>query len=193
VDGERLVGLAEKYAFKYHEDQKRKGSGQPYVVHPEAVRDMLKKYGYDDYVTQCIALLHDIVEDTEMITTEIKERFGFEISNGVYILSKNTISEDTILMAKEITNAAVFIDNAYKLRLLFARETVQRVKIADMIDNTKDLHNLDESGIRRKIKDAARFYIPLGKRVAPVMIEELDNSIRHHLNVYPKYKELFHI
>lgn len=183
MEGEQLIKLAQDYCKHYHNGQFRKGSNLPYHTHPLAVANILDRYGYSDYVTQCIALLHDVVEDTEVITGEIKERFGFEISNGVFVLSKNTIYADIV---KYIGQALFFDgsadpkDQLYKLRLSFARRKVQRVKIADMVHNTQDLVSLEPEGIERKINDAEKFYIPLGRKVAPLMINELELNLENY-------------
>ncbi|MBI5390560.1 bifunctional (p)ppGpp synthetase/guanosine-3',5'-bis(diphosphate) 3'-pyrophosphohydrolase [Candidatus Woesearchaeota archaeon] len=93
---DHLVALAKKYCEEYHAGQFRKGTGQPYKTHPHAVAELLQKYGYGDTVTLCIAYLHDIVEDNKDVNVlEIRDRFNYEIANGVYVLSKNTIGEWT--------------------------------------------------------------------------------------------------
>lgn len=183
MEGEQLIKLAQDYCKHYHNGQFRKGSNLPYQTHPLAVANILDRYGYSDYVTQCIALLHDVVEDTEVITGEIKERFGFEISNGVFVLSKNTIYADIVNyidQALSFDESADPKDQLYKLRLSFARRKVQRVKIADMIHNTQDLVSLEPEGIERKINDAEKFYIPLGRKVAPLMINELELNLENY-------------
>lgn len=159
------------YCEKFHEGQFRKGSNQPYAAHPFAVATVLEEYGYADPVTQCIALLHDIVEDTPLKMDEINEIFGYEISNGIYILSKNKgkISEGKKLTSEE-----------YIQRLSFARRKIKRVKIADMIDNTKDLESLTREGREKKVQDAKMVYIPWGREIAPLMIEELVANIKHY-------------
>jgi len=83
------VLVAKKYCQHFHDGQFRKGSNLPYATHPFAVAETLARYEYDDAVTQCIAYLHDTVEDSQVRMDEIQEVFGYEISNGVYILSKN--------------------------------------------------------------------------------------------------------
>ncbi len=183
MEGQQLITLARDYCQHYHNGQFRKGSNQPYHTHPIAVAKILDRYGYSDYVTQCVSLLHDVVEDTDVITGEIQDRFGFEISNGVFVLSKNTITDETIdYIGRSLgTNAFTFSkEQLYKTRLSFARRKVKRVKIADMIHNTQDLISLKPEGIERKIKDAEGFYIPIGMRIAPLMTKELEKNIANY-------------
>ncbi len=165
------IELAENYCTAYHKGQFRRASNQPYETHPYAVREILTRYGYDDLITQCVALLHDTVEDTVLRLEEIADRFGFEVSNGVYILSRN---KGKNLQAVELSA------EEYKQRLLFARPMIQRVKIADMIDNTRTLEQLRPTGIERKLCEAEQFYIPLGLRVAPLMVQELVRNIEQY-------------
>jgi len=184
MEEKRLIQLAKEYCKHYHEGQIRKGSGEPYYKHPFEVAEILDRYGYSDAVTQCIALLHDIVEDSEMNVRQIGENFGYEIANGLYVLSKNTINSDTkefldnSMLNKNIENFSD--EELYKMRMSFARRKVKRVKIADMIHNTKDLASLNPSGRERKLKDAREFYIPLGKKVAPLMIKKLEANIDNY-------------
>ncbi len=165
------VNLARLYCENYHKNQFRKGSNEPYWKHPLAVAAVLERYGYADPVTQCIALLHDIVEDTPLKMDEIHEIFGYEISNGVYILSRNTgkMKEGRKLSKEE-----------YLLRLSFARKKIRRVKIADMIDNTKDLETLALESRAAKIQDAEEVYIPWGRQIAPLLIRELIANIENY-------------
>ena len=159
-----LITLAKKYCEHYHEGQFRKGSNLPFSTHPIAVAGILSKYGYADEVTQCIALLHDTVEDSELRMNEIQEVFGYEISHGVYILSRN---KGKMRDGKKLSH------DDYLQRLFWARKKIKRVKIADMIHNTRDLESLSPESIERKIKDATEFYIPIGKEIAPIMVKEL--------------------
>jgi GTP diphosphokinase / guanosine-3',5'-bis(diphosphate) 3'-diphosphatase len=162
------IVLAEQYARKYHDGQFRKGSNLPYVVHPIAVAETLARFGYDDPVTQCIALLHDTVEDSKLSMDEIQEVFGYEISNGVYILSRNKGK----MREGELLTPEGYID-----RLSWARNKIKRVKISDMIHNTQDLEALSDEGIDKKVADAEKVYIPWGREIAPIMVGELEANI----------------
>ena len=165
------IELAEQYCRQYHQGQFRRASNEPYEKHPFMVREILQRYGYEDVVTQCVALLHDTIEDTTLRLEEITDRFGFEVSNGVYVLLRN---KGKNLDAGELSG------EEYKQRLLFARPMIQRVKIADMVDNTRTLEQLRPTGIARKIEEAEQFYIPLGRRIAPLMVNELVRNIEHY-------------
>jgi (p)ppGpp synthase/HD superfamily hydrolase len=197
---EEMIELAEKYCKHFHEGQKRKGNNTPYEIHPFAVRDILKKYGYSDVLTQIVALLHDTLEDTLLNENqhEIEKIFGWEIYKGVYALSKNTAGRhvnDFMPLFKNlgiilVDENKILTPQAYKLRLLFNRDTFKRIKIADMIHNTTDLQNLKLESIKEKISDAETFYIPIGKQVAPIMIKELIENIEKYKHS-KHYKENF--
>ena len=79
-------------AKENHGDQCRK-SGEPYMIHPMHVAYILAQLELDDE-TLCAALLHDVVEDTEITREDIVQEFGEEIAemvDGVTKLRKNTI------------------------------------------------------------------------------------------------------
>ena len=180
----RLIDLAKEYCKHFHEGQYRKINGLPYYTHPIAVADILDRYGYSDTTTQCVALLHDTVEDTDVCMGEIKDRFNYEIANGVYVLSKNTISnyiKKHVDVNLPFDIGSLTGDELYKTRLCFARKKVKRVKIADMIHNCSDLIHLEnKNGVEKKISDAERFYIPEGREIAPLMVKELEENIQNY-------------
>ncbi len=186
-----LVKLAEEYCLHFHESQRRKGSNQPpYSTHPFAVRDILVKYGYSSDEYQCVALLHDTIEDTALgeRKNEIEKRFGKIVYQGVYVLSTNTSGKHAQALAPLFADFGVdYMDEkghltkeAYKLRLLFARESIKIIKIADMTHNSESLPDLKPSSIERKIRDAITFYIPLGRALAPIMVKELEKNIANY-------------
>ena len=66
------------FAQKAHDGQKRK-SGEPYIVHPLSVAKILVEMGMDTD-TVAAALLHDVVEDTEVELRELKSEFGNDVA-----------------------------------------------------------------------------------------------------------------
>jgi|GEM_PF-1505371 len=201
IASRNLVTLAENYCLHFHAGQKRKGGNQdPYHVHPFGVRDILIRFGYDDPETQAIALLHDTIEDTvvQHNKSDIENRFGPLIYEGVYALSKNTPGKYEKGFTPLFHDLGVpFVDKnglltpqAYKLRIMFSRSTIKRIKIADMIHNTTTLPNLSKRGIERKLQDADTFYIPMGKVIAPIMVKELIENVENYRRS-SHYRELF--
>lgn len=182
--------LAEQYCLKYHKGQKRKCGNIPYSEHPFEVRDILVKYGYGDKETRAIALLHDTVEDTDLgkKKKEIEQKFGPIVYDGVYRLSKNTPGKHGENFSPLFSQLGVKLKDekgnltpqAYKLRILLSRDNIKRIKIADMIHNTRSLSALDDFGVRKKIEDAENFYIPLGKCISPEMTKELTKNIQSY-------------
>ena len=88
----RLIKKAYDFANEHHGEQKRI-SGEKYIIHPLEVANILTDLGLDD-ATICAALLHDIVEDTEVTHEDIIKEFSQEIADmvdGVTKLRKNSI------------------------------------------------------------------------------------------------------
>ena len=83
------VDKAFNLANEYHGDQKRT-SGEPYIIHPIAVCDILVDLGMDCQ-SLVAALLHDVVEDTEYTIEQLTADFGEEVAllvDGVTKLGK---------------------------------------------------------------------------------------------------------
>ena len=81
-----LYEKAYEFAKEKHGTQKRIG-GDPYITHPVAVADILKKEGYDiEY--QIVALFHDLLEDTDATEDEIRSIAGEEVLQAVKLLTK---------------------------------------------------------------------------------------------------------
>ena len=82
-----MVRKAYELAVKAHSRQRRK-SGEPYVLHPiEVARICSKNIGLGPTAITC-ALLHDVVEDTDVTLEEIKEMFGNRVAKIVDGLTK---------------------------------------------------------------------------------------------------------
>ena len=69
-----------------HEAQKR-ASGQPYIIHPIIVADILMDMGLDSKAV-CAGLLHDVIEETSVTDQKLREEFGDEVTNLVQGVTK---------------------------------------------------------------------------------------------------------
>lgn len=124
-----LISKAFTYAAVQHATQKRKYSGDPYIVHPFEV--MLKVAEVDDrHYMLCAALLHDTIEDTDATYEDIAEMFGPGIAEMVDGLTDKS--------TKDMGNRAV--RKAFdRDRLAGMSDDVKTIKCADLISNTKSI------------------------------------------------------
>ena len=76
-----MLQKAFELAYNAHEGQKRR-SGEPYIIHPLAVAKILAEMGMDAE-SVCAALLHDVVEDTEITSQEVRNMFGSDVEHLV--------------------------------------------------------------------------------------------------------------
>ena len=139
-----LVKRASDYATKAHQriDQRRKYSKQPYHVHLEAVAKTVAGVT-DDPETIAAAWLHDTVEDTPATLEDIEEHFGQSVAELVEELTDVSKPSDGNRAKRKA------IDRSY---LAQASVRAKTVKLADLIDNCKD--------IARHDRRFARVYLP---------------------------------
>lgn len=94
VKRSELVGNALQTATRAHAGQLRRGSdGLPYIDHPVAVAELLATLNYEDEVLAA-ALLHDVVEKSEIEMDEVRERFGDRVASLVDALTEDETIED---------------------------------------------------------------------------------------------------
>ncbi len=74
-----LIDRTIEEAVEAHKNQARKGTDIPYITHPLAVGIMLAKAGCSDDVI-IAGILHDTIEDTQIISKDIREKFGNEVA-----------------------------------------------------------------------------------------------------------------
>jgi guanosine-3',5'-bis(diphosphate) 3'-pyrophosphohydrolase len=82
-----IVGDAYRVAAVAHEGQRRKGRDRPYIEHPLRVAALLREAGFDEEVIAA-ALLHDVVEDSEMSIEEVAKAFGARVAELVGALTE---------------------------------------------------------------------------------------------------------
>ncbi len=91
----KLIKRAYDFAKEKHGEQLRK-SGEPYIIHPVQVAYILSTLGLDES-TICAALLHDVIEDTDITLEDLSKEFSQEIASmvdGVTKLGKLNYSSE---------------------------------------------------------------------------------------------------
>ena len=145
-----LVAEAYRLAADAHEGQRRKDDGTPYITHPVAVAELLHDAGFDDEVVAA-ALLHDVVEDTEMDRDEIAERFGDRVAELVGALSEDDGIQDYEDRKRE-----------HREQVAESGRDAIAIYIADKLSNLRDMRFIyAEEGEAI----ASRFKAPLDVRV----------------------------
>lgn len=152
-----LIECAYQQAARAHQHQRRH-SGEPYITHPTAVAVILAKMRLD-YQTIIAALLHDVLEDTDMSKAEIIEHFGEEVAELVDGVSKLTQIEFE-------TRAHAQAENFRKMILAMAKDIrVILVKLADRLHNMRTLGALPRHKLRRICDETLEIYAPIANRL----------------------------
>ena len=153
----KLIMKAYNYAKKYHGDQLRK-SGEPYIVHPLNVAYILADMGLDDS-TISAALLHDVVEDTEITENDITKEFGQEISEMVVGVTKlGNISFASLEEQQAENYRKMFLAMGKDIRVII-------IKLADRLHNMRTLKYLKRDRQIAISKETMDLYAPLANRL----------------------------
>ena len=163
------IEKAYNLAKKAHGDQKRK-SGEPYIIHPLWVAIILADLEMDKE-TIIAALLHDVVEDTQIGEDYIKEEFGEEVAllvDGVTKLGRVAYSADKLELQAE---------NLRKMFLAMAKDIrVIIIKLADRLHNMRTLQFMTPAKQQEKARETMDIYAPIAGRLGISKIKtELDD------------------
>jgi len=177
-----LIRRAYFFSAKYHGDQKR-ASGEPYLVHPLAVADILADMRLDE-TSVSTGLLHDVVEDTLVDLNFLREYFGDEITRLVDGLTKIAHISN---LSKEKQQA----ENVRKMVLAMTTDVrVVLIKLADRLHNMRTMQFLKPEKRARISQETLDIYAPIAHRLGmgKVRSELEDLSFQ---NLYPEeYKRL---
>ncbi|MDX8379793.1 MAG: bifunctional (p)ppGpp synthetase/guanosine-3',5'-bis(diphosphate) 3'-pyrophosphohydrolase [Gallionella sp.] len=173
------IRAAVKFSRIAHQGQTRH-SGDPYVTHPIAVARILTPLHLD---TQSIiaALLHDVVEDTEITIEQIAEKFSQPVADLVEGLSK---LERIHFETREDAQA----ENFRKMLLAMARDVrIILIKLADRLHNMRTLDSMRADKCERIARETMEIYAPIANRLGlnEIYQELQDLSFKHlHPNRY---------
>src|SRR5215216_2602537 len=154
---EELIAQAYATAHAAHRGQVRK-SGEPFVYHPLATADILADL-HLDAVTIAAALLHDVLEDTNLTKEELVAQFGGEVADIV----------DGVTKLKRLPSGNLEEAQAESLRKMIVAMSrdvrVIIIKLADRLHNMRTLAYLKRETQLRKATETLEIYAPLAHRL----------------------------
>ncbi|GAA6122710.1 bifunctional (p)ppGpp synthetase/guanosine-3',5'-bis(diphosphate) 3'-pyrophosphohydrolase [Bifidobacterium psychraerophilum] len=175
-----ILYRAYKRAVVQHSGQRRK-SGEPYIIHPLAVSQILADLGMGPTVVSA-GLLHDTVEDTDYSLEQCRDEFGETVAglvDGVTKLSKMEYGDS----AQAETIRKMVVAMSRDVRVLV-------VKLADRVHNARTWRYVKATSAQRKARETLDVYAPLANRLGmnaiKTELEELSFKV-----LYPKiYNEI---
>ncbi len=158
-----------------HEGQRRL-SGEPYIYHPLAVAHILAEMRLD-HKTIAAAILHDVIEDTEIDHERLEALFGEEITALVDGVSKLTHIEFE-------SKAQAQAENFRKMMLAMVQDIrVILIKLADRLHNMRTLGVMRPEKKRRIARETLEIYVPIATRLGlnrlRLELEDLGFSAYH--------------
>ena len=175
-----ILERAYRRAVIQHSSQRRK-SGEPYIIHPLAVAQILADLGMGPLVVAA-GLLHDTVEDTDYTLDECRAEFGDMVTglvDGVTKLSKMEYGDS----AQAETIRKMVVAMSRDVRVLV-------VKLSDRVHNARTWRYVKSSSAQKKARETLDVYAPLANRLGmnaiKTELEELSFKV-----LYPKiYNEI---
>ncbi|GFZ80170.1 GTP pyrophosphokinase [Elstera cyanobacteriorum] len=173
---EDILNRAYVFALKAHGAQKR-ANGDPYFSHPLEVAGILTGLRLDT-ASIVTALLHDVIEDTEVKLPDIEKAFGKEIGrlvNGVTKLTRIELQSDQTKQAENFRKFVLAMSEDIRVLL---------VKLADRLHNMRTLNFIPKPEKRSRIAaETLEIYAPLADRIGMQKIkDELEDLAFAQLN-----------
>ena len=153
----KILEKAYNFASNGHDKQKR-ASGEPYITHPLQVALYLSDLNMD-IETIIAAILHDLIEDTDITYKDIKKEFGIEVANIVDGVTKlDKIQYNTNEEAKADAIRKMVIAMSKDIRVLI-------LKLADRLHNIQTIKYLADHKQERIASETLYVYAPLAHRL----------------------------
>ncbi|NLD20307.1 MAG: bifunctional (p)ppGpp synthetase/guanosine-3',5'-bis(diphosphate) 3'-pyrophosphohydrolase [Clostridiales bacterium] len=152
-----LIGKAYDIAEEMHNGQLRK-SGEPYLIHPMAVSEILAGLGMDEE-TIIAGLLHDVVEDTPYTSEELINDFGEEVEVLVDGVTKLGSLKFESKEERQVENLRkMFLAMSKDIRVLI-------IKLSDRLHNLRTINYMTHDKIIEKCRETLDIYAPLAARL----------------------------
>ena len=181
----RMIREAFEMAMEAHRDMRRK-SGEPYIYHPLAVaRIAAEEIGLGTTSIVC-ALLHDVVEDSQIELDRIQKQFGDKVAKIIDGLTK-------ISGVFDQSNSSPQAENFRKMLLTLSEDVrVILIKLCDRLHNMRTLDHMSSKGQLKIASETLYLYAPLAHRLGlyAIKTELEDLALKYNEPVeYAKIKQ----
>ncbi|MCS6820323.1 MAG: RelA/SpoT family protein [Microscillaceae bacterium] len=175
---DKLVKKAFKMAVEAHKKDRRK-SGEPYIYHPIAVAQIVVDEIGLGPTAVVAALLHDVVEDSEITLETIEKEFGPKIARIIDGLTKIKTSNKNIELSDSVSEQA---ENYRKMVLALSEDVrVIMIKLADRLHNMRTLESMQRHKQLKIISETIYIYVPIAHRLGLYNIKsELEDLYLKH-------------
>jgi len=168
------------WAREVHQSQTR-APGEPFLIHVVNVANALAQLGMETEVLVA-AILHDVVEDKQVMLDDIQKRFGSEVAHLIDGVAKMKFIEELNDKSDKTINTQHQVERLRKMLLAMAEDVrVVLIKLADRLDNMRVLlhHSVDKR--QRMARETLDLFAPLANRLGIWQIKwELEDlSLRY--------------
>ncbi len=176
-----VVRQAFEFANEAHKNVRRR-SGEPYMLHPIAVAQIVVDDIGLGYKSISAALLHDVVEDTDYTVDDLRDRFGDKIASLVDGLTKiKTVLDNE---NQDLSSQSLQAENFKRILLTLNDDPrVVLIKLADRLHNCRTIEFMPEHKRDKILSETMFVFIPLAHRLGLYSVKtELEN-------IWLRYKE----
>lgn len=155
--------------------QNRKYTGDPYIVHPVEVMEIVRTVAPDDVPLLQATLLHDVIEDTRITFAMLSDEFGFEVASLVdQVTDKSRPEHGNREARKEID----------RRNLAWATPRAKTLKLADLIANTRSIvaHDAGFAAVYLREKELLLPVLTEGDRGLYLQAQSVLTSALDHIN-----------
>jgi (p)ppGpp synthase/HD superfamily hydrolase len=177
-----LTLSAIEFARERHGEQRRDGDGAPFLLHPLEVASLLERSEYPDYVVAA-AVLHDVLEDTDAVPEEIRERFGKDVCELVAVVSDDASVADEEERKDRVRErvratggyapavyAADKVSKVRELRMLLASGLDLRAAATKLARYRKSLEMLEQTIPGSRVVELLRFELEALEQLPPAQV-----------------------
>jgi len=172
MENTKLINDALMLAIKAHGSQRRKYTGEPYVIHPIGVSKIVETVKHTSEMVAA-ALLHDVVEDTPVTLREIREQFGPLVAEYVHYTTNVSEKNDGNRTFRKKMDADHFA--------LGPAES-QTIKIADLIHNSETIIKYDQKFFHSTYKHEKKYMLEVLSKADPTLVAQATSILQANWN-----------